>query len=246
MKIRVIFILTICLLLILLAACQTGGEQGTTGDGTISDTSVSATMPTTSSTPPESTRVTTAEALQTTAVQTTTFQTYKIGGPTWTYSSSERQPLEPDELAPAGSPYFFHSTGGYSIEFPESWNGRYCVEAYRDSATFYQQAVYMGDSGFPGRIFRIQRIDLKAYPELEDMEVGTCFTLLDSAPWEHMLMGRNSKYAIVADFPSDMQIPLEGPYAEAISKEYGAMRDDIYELNFKLRIFDPPQEKNVQ
>ncbi len=38
----------------------------------------------------------------------------------------------------------------------------------------------------------------------------------------------------------------EGPYAEAISKEYGAMRGDIYELNFKLRIFDPPQEKNVQ
>ncbi len=242
MKIRVIFILTICLLLTLFAACQTGGEQTATGDGTISDTSVLATMPTTSSTPPESTpSETTTETAQTMVLQTT-LQTYKIGEPTWTYATKERQPLEPDELAPANSPYFFHSTGGFSIEFPESWNGRYCVAAYRNGAAFYQQAVYMGDSGFPGRIFIIQRIDLKAYPELEDMAVGTCYAP-DTAPWEHMLMGRNDKYAIVADFPSDLQIPLEGPYAEAIGKEYAAMVADIHELRFKLRIFDPPREE---
>ena len=233
------------LLLAHLAACQTGGEQTTTGEGTIGDTSVSATVPSSVSTPPESTpSETTTETSQTTVLQTTV-KTYDIGEPTWTYASRERQPLEPDELAPANSPYFFHSTGGFSIEFPESWNGRYCVEAYRNGAAFYQQAVYMGDSGFPGRIVIIQRFDLKAYPELEDMEVGTCFSL-DTAPWEHMLMGRNSKYAIVADFPSDLQYPLEGPYAEAIGKEYAAMTADIHELRFKLRIFDPPREEDFQ
>ena len=70
------------------------------------------------------------------------------------------------------------------------------------------------------------------------MEPGEFF-YPDAAPWEHMLLGRNGEYAIVAAFPSDMQIPLEGTGAEAIGAAYNAMQADIRALNFTLRTFAP-------
>ncbi len=229
-------LLVLPLLFTLLAACQTGGEQTMTGDGTISDTSVSTTMTITSSTPPESTRVTTSIATATTeAPQETTVPLGIITLCPNPLGETTRESLAPEELPPTYPPYFYNSEYGYGIEFPESWAGRYNIDMHNGANVAFCQSASFGREGtIGGVIFELVAMELKYAPELEDMEVGTFFTM-ESTPWEFMLMGRNRKYAIVAEFPSDVQYDMEGPNAEMVGKEYKAMADDIRQLRFIMR-----------
>ena len=232
MIIKKIRILSGCLLvstLLLLAACQTGGQQeevdGVTPNSMSDNLSQTAEF---SATTPREITTTTEESTPDIVTQQEKFILF-----TREYTGGAgHETLSPDELPPVHAPLYIDGIRNFSIEFPESWTGRYGIYVRGENLIAYcQQATYGYRYGPLGVIFYLCAVPIEGY---EDMEAGQLF-FDGSDPLSYMLMGKTDQYAILARFPSDVQYDTGSPYSEAIQKEYLAMQEDIYELRFTLR-----------
>lgn len=226
-------LLLICLFLLLpLAACQTGGEREQSEGITADAPSDPVSTPLNSS------------ALSTSAITTTTSESTEKTPEVVTQQEelilftreytggAGHETLSPDELPPVHAPLYIDGIRHFSIEFPESWTGRYGIYVRGENLiAFCQQATYGYHDGPLGVIFYLCAVAVDGY---EDMEAGQLF-YDGSDPLSYMLMGKTDQYAILARFPSDVQYDTESPHSEAIQKEYLAMQEDIYELRFTLR-----------
>ena len=230
MKTKAISILFVLpLLLALLAACQTGGEMEESEGSTTNTPSVPVSTPLNSSSL-SSPAITTTTEESTPDIVT---QQEKIILFTREYTGGAgHETLSPDELPPVHAPLYIDGIKNFSIEFPESWTGRYGIYVRGENLiAFCQQATYGYRYGPLGVIFYLCAVPIEGY---EDMEAGQLF-FDGSDPLSYMLMGKTDQYAILARFPSDVQYDTGSPYSEAIQKEYLAMQEDIYELRFTLR-----------
>ena len=230
MKTKAISILFVLpLLLAHLAACQTGGEMEESEGSTTNTPSVPVSTPLNSSSLSSPAITTTTEE----STPETVAQQEKIILFTREYTGGAgHETLSPDELPPVHAPLYIDGIRNFSIEFPESWTGRYGIYIRNEHRiAFCQQATYGYHYGPLGVIFYLCTDPVESY---EDMEIGQLF-FKESSPLSYMLMGKTDQYAVLAQFPSDVQYDTGSPYSEAIQKEYLAMQEDIYELRFTLR-----------
>ena len=217
--ISMLFVLTF--LLALLAACQTGGEMEESEGSTTNTPSVPVSTPLNSSSlSSPAITTTTEESTPDIVTQQEKFilftREYTGGG--------GHETLSPDELPPVHAPLYIDGIRNFSIEFPESWTGRYGIYVRGENLiAFCQQATYGYRYGPLGVIFYLCAVPIEGY---EDMEAGQLF-FDGSDPLSYMLMGKTDQYAILARFPSDVQYDTGSPYSEAIQKEYLAMRGNM-------------------
>ena len=216
-------------LLALLAACQTGGEMEESEGSTTNTPSVPVSTPLNSSSLSSPAITTTTE--ESTPDIVTQQEKFILFTREYT-GGAGHETLSPDELPPVHAPLYIDGIRNFSIEFPESWTGRYGIYVRGENLiAFCQQATYGYRYGPLGVIFYLCAVPIEGY---EDMEAGQLF-FDGSDPLSYMLMGKTDQYAILARFPSDVQYDTGSPYSEAIQKEYLAMQEDIYELRFTLR-----------
>lgn len=136
-------LLVLPLLFTLLAACQTGGERKQSEGITADAPSDTVSTPLNSS------------ALSTSAITTTTSESTEKTPEVVTQQEelilftreytggAGHETLSPDELPPVYAPLYIDGIRHFSIEFPESWTGRYGIYVRCENLiAFCQQATY--------------------------------------------------------------------------------------------------------
>lgn len=105
---------------------------------------------------------------------------------------------------------------GFSLKFPEDWDGRYVVKESESSVSFFSKRVHDAYPNF-GRLFTIERMIGELVTE-EDMQ---------QAPVPGKIVARGNGYTYFVRFPSDVQYP---PDDEELSRDYLGMYEQVSEV----------------
>ncbi len=106
---------------------------------------------------------------------------------------------------------------GFSIEFPDTWENRYSVEANPD----YPSGVIV-KTEWGGTLCFIYKETAEEWKENGEGE---------SIPVEYRVLGENDERVYILYFPSDANYDIED---EEQTRVYQEMREDLYHIGFKI------------
>ena len=106
---------------------------------------------------------------------------------------------------------------GFAIEFPSTWENKYTIDVNPQSSSSVVVETTWG--GILCYIFR------KTSEEWVESGKG------ESIPVEYRVLGENSDYVYLLYFASDVNY---NPEDEEQVKTYNEMRDDLYNIKFKI------------
>ena len=117
--------------------------------------------------------------------------------------------------------YYTPDSGEYSIQIPNSWDGKYYIRSGDDSVSFVQKATYNKYGEGSGTLFRIEKTSADNADELLDMLGGS------------RLLYKDDTYAYIFEVPTDVQYPIWIDRDEEdveIAAEYEEMFKDVAKI----------------
>ena len=125
-----------------------------------------------------------------------------------------------EQIQPSGSVAYENRDLGFRIEFPDTWESRYRVEADPDNPSGI--IVEMAETEWGGILCFIFKNTKEQWEEAEKN---------DWINVEYRVLGESGEYVYLMYFPSDVQYNMED---EEETRIYEEMREDLYHIGFEI------------
>jgi len=113
---------------------------------------------------------------------------------------------------------------GFSLEIPESWEGKYETIERDNSVTFYQSGTLKKFGDSTGRLFTIVRSEGTLSKEEAENTL-----------WPSHFLMHASGYTYVMSMPSDVQAPIWSGGDLKLADEYERMANDIEQIKQSIK-----------